>query len=102
MKTRNYEMTVVRTRRTLVPLEDAAGRLGLHPDIVRRFMEFGLFEPAEVTGARIMLDSAALRRIGVIQHLRNDLGVNLAGIGVVLELLDRIEALQRGGGRGYQ
>lgn len=102
MKERNYEITVVRTRPNLMPLEDAARRLGLHPDIVRRFLEFGLLEPAEVTGAEIMLDSVALHRIGVIQHLRRDLGINLPGIGVILELLDRLDALQRGVPHGYQ
>ena len=103
MKARKYEIAVVRTRRNLMPLEDAARRLGLHPDIVQRFLEFGLLEPAEVTGgAEIMLDPVALRRIGVIQRLRYDLGINLAGIGVILELLDRIDALQRGGRHGYQ
>ena len=101
MKARKYEIAVVRTRRNLMPLEDAARRLGLHPDIVHRFLEFGLLEPAEVTGAEIMLDPVALRRIGVIQRLRYDLGINLAGIGVILELLDRIDALQRGGRHGY-
>jgi DNA-binding transcriptional MerR regulator len=102
MKPKKYEIAVVRARRNLMPLEDAARRLGLHPDIVQRFLEFGLLEPAEVTGAEIMLDPVALRRIGVIQRLRYDLGINLAGIGVILDLLDRIDALQRGGRRGYQ
>jgi DNA-binding transcriptional MerR regulator len=102
MKARKYEIAVVRTRRNLMPLEDAARRLGLHPDIVQRFLEFGLLEPAEGTGAEIMLDPVALRRIGVIQRLRYDLGINLAGIGVILDLLDRIDALQRGGRHGYQ
>src|SRR5215510_11795715 len=97
MKETKYEITVVRTRRNLMPLQDAARRLGLHLDIVQRFLEFGLLEPAEATGAEIMLDPVALRRIGVIQRLRYDLGINLAGIGVILELLDRIDTLQRGG-----
>ena len=102
MKARKNEIAVVRTRSNLMPLEDAARHLGLHPDIVQRFLEFGLLEPAEVTGADIMLDPVALRRIGVIQRLRYDLGINLAGIGVILDLLDRIDALQRGGRHGYQ
>jgi DNA-binding transcriptional MerR regulator len=102
MKTRNYAIALVRRRRNLVPLEDAARRVGLHPDVIRRFLEFGLFEPAEVTGSDILLDSVALHRIGVIQHLRYDLGVNLPGIGVILELLDRIDALQHRGGNGHQ
>jgi len=102
MKATKYEIAVVRPRRNLMRLEDAARRLGLHPDVVQRFLEFGLLEPAEVTGTEIMLDPVALRRIGVIQRLRYDLGINLAGIGVILELLDRIDTLQRGGRRGYQ
>src|SRR5215813_12349786 len=101
MKTKKYEIAVVRTR-NLMPLEDAARRLGLHPDIVRRFLEFGLLEPTEVTGSEIMLDPVALHRIGMIQHLRYDLGINLPGIGVILELLDRIDALQLGGRHGHQ
>ena len=102
MKARKYEITLLRTRRNLMPLEDAAKRLGLHPDIVRRFLDFGLLEPAEMTGTQIMFDPVALHRIRVIQRLRCDLGINLAGIGVILELLDKIDALQRGGRHGYQ
>ena len=102
MKATKYEIAVVRPRRNLMRLEDAARHLGLHPDVVQLFLEIGLLEPAEVTGAEIMLDPVALRRIGVIQRLRYDLGINLAGIGVILDLLDRIDALQRGGRHGYQ
>ena len=102
MKATNYAITVVRTRRDLIRLEDAATRVGLHPDIVRRFLEFGLLEPAQVTNAGIMLDAVALHRISVIQHLRYDLGINLAGVGVILELLDRIDALQHGVRHGHQ
>ena len=102
MKSTKFEITVIRTRPNLMPLEDAAKRLGLHPDTIRRFLEFGLLESAQVTGPEILLDPIALSRIGTIQRLRCDLGINLAGIGVILELLDRIEALQRGGRDGHQ
>src|SRR5262245_34188213 len=102
MKPTNYAITVIQTQRNLMPLEDAARRLGLHPDIVRRFVEFGLLEPAEVTGAEIMLDPIALHRIGMIRRLRYDLGINLAGISVILDLLDRIDTLQRGSRYGHQ
>jgi DNA-binding transcriptional MerR regulator len=49
-----------------------------------------------------MLDAVGLHRITVIQHMRYDLGINLAGIGVILELLDRIDALQHGVRHGHQ
>ena len=102
MKIKSHEITVIRTRRNLIPLEDAARHVGLHPETVRRFIEFGLLESAQVSGADVLLDPVALRRIGVIQRLRCDLGINLAGIGVILDLLDRIDALQHGGRDGYQ
>jgi DNA-binding transcriptional MerR regulator len=101
MRAVKYELAVVRMRRNLTPLEDAAASLGVHPDLLHMFVDFGLLEPAEVTGEKIMFDPAAMRRIHVIQRLRCDLGINLAGIGVILDLLDRIDALQRGGRYGY-
>jgi chaperone modulatory protein CbpM len=102
MKATKYEIAIVRTRRNLTTLEDAAERLGVHPDMLRRFVEFGLLEPAEITGREIWFDPMTMHRIRVIQRLRYDLGINLAGIGVILDLLDRIDALQRGGRYGYQ
>ena len=95
MRATKYEIAVVRTRRNLTTLEDTAERLGLHPDMLRRFVEFGLLEPAEITGKEILFDPVTLHRIRVIQRLRYDLGINLAGIGVILDLLDRIDVLQR-------
>ena len=95
MRAMKFEIAVVRTRRDLTPLKEAAARAGLHPDVLSRFIDFGLLEPAEATGGEILFDPAAVQRIRVIQRLRHDLGINLAGIGVILDLLDRIDALQR-------
>ena len=36
-----------------------------------------------------------MERLGRILRLRRDLGVNLAGVGVILEMAERIENLQR-------
>jgi len=90
MKTTKYEILVLQPRRDLLPLEEAASRAGVHPEIVHRFIEFGLIAPSGGTAAEILLDAEAIHRIRVIQHLRCDLGVNLAGAGVILELLDRL------------
>ena len=89
MTTSKYEMTIVRSKSNLIPIEDAAAHFGIHSEVARYFVEFGLLEPAEVTGSIVMLDAAGMHRLGVIQRLRCDLGINLPGIGVILELLDR-------------
>ena len=76
-------------------VEAAAARVGLHPVLVERFVEFGLVEPVERTGAEIRLDAASLPRLVAISRLRTDLGVNLHGVAVILDLVDRLAALER-------
>jgi MerR family transcriptional regulator/heat shock protein HspR len=46
-----------------------------------------------------MFDPKAVKRIRVINRLRCDLGINLAGIAVILELLDRLSESPLHGGR---
>jgi DNA-binding transcriptional MerR regulator len=89
MTTTKYAMTIVRSKSNLISIEEAAAHFGIHEQLARCFVEYGLLEPAEVTGSRTMLDAAGMHRLGVIHRLRRDLGINLPGIGVILELLDR-------------
>ena len=91
-----YPLVVRRPGREHLTLEAAAARVGLHPVLVERFVEFGLVEPAERTGAELRLDAACLPRLVAISRLRADLGVNLAGVQVILDMRARIEELQRG------
>ncbi len=76
-------------------LNEVAYRLGLHPELIERFLNLGLIETVEHTGSGEMLfDSGVIPIIRRILRLRNDLGVNYAGIGVILELMSRVEALE--------
>ena len=90
-----YPLVLRRLPRERLTLEAAAARVGLHPVLVERFVEFGLVEPAERTGAEIRLDAACLPRLGAISRLRTDLGVNLHGVAVILDLVDRLAAVER-------
>jgi chaperone modulatory protein CbpM len=102
MRATKYQLIVLHPPRELLRLEEVASRAGLHPEIVRRFVDLGLIQPADAPSAGLMFDPEAVRRIRVIQHLRCDLGINLQGIAVILDLLERLNATQRGGDRGYQ
>jgi DNA-binding transcriptional MerR regulator len=90
-----YPLVPRRTSRERLTLEEAAARVGLHPVLVERFVEFGLVEPAERTGAELRFDPACLPRLVAISRLRQDLGVNLHGVAVILDLVERLAALQR-------
>jgi hypothetical protein len=62
---------------------------------VRRYLEFGLFEPdpaAAPEAPRFHASSAA--RVARAERLRHDLGLNYAGAVLVCELLDRISELE--------
>jgi hypothetical protein len=67
---------------------------------VRRYLEFGLLEPAKppptapMPSARFNPNTAA--RVARAERLRRDLNLNYAGAVLVVELLDRISELEAG------
>jgi MerR family transcriptional regulator/heat shock protein HspR len=89
----NYTIVVV--PQETCTAEELAARAGVHPGFVARLVEFGLLEPVRRQGDTLRFDAAAVLRIRTIGRLRESLGINLAGISVILDLLDRIGALQR-------
>jgi DNA-binding transcriptional MerR regulator len=87
-----YELMV--DEHHLVTIEELGRLVDLHPDLLQRYLVYGLIDPETETPCLLFAD-AAIVRIRKIQRLRSDLGLNLAGCGVVLDLLDRIEELER-------
>lgn len=89
---------LVRTRGgapPLVTLEALSRETGLHPDVIRRFVQFGLLAPRGGTVAAPLFgeqDAALLARAA---RLRRDLGVNYSGAVLASELLARIEDLEQ-------
>ncbi|OPZ87584.1 MAG: putative heat shock protein HspR [bacterium ADurb.Bin429] len=70
-----------------------AAMLEIHPQTLRLYERMGLIRPQRRGHIRMFCE-ADIERLRQIQRLKNDLGVNLAGIEVILRLLDRIEELQ--------
>jgi hypothetical protein len=77
-----------------LPLGGFARRAGLHPELVRRFVALGLLEATRDRAGELWLDPAELARVARVQRLRAGLPLNYASIGLVLDLLDRIEELE--------
>ena len=72
--------------------EEVAARCGLHPTLVERLVALGLIEPIE-GGNRFPPDVTL--RLQRALRLRRDLGLSYNGAALVLDLLDRIETLER-------
>ena len=80
----------------------AAELVGMHPQTLRIYEQRGLVRPKRTAGNTRLYSDADVERLQLIQRLTTDLGLNLAGVELVLRLEDelkkahaRIERLQR-------
>jgi DNA-binding transcriptional MerR regulator len=81
-------------RRARLDLGAAAALSGLHPDLVERFVDLGLLPLTTDATGRVWFTPEAPEQIRRIVRLHADLALNYAAIALVLELLERIEALE--------
>jgi len=77
-----------------VELTVVAQRAGVRIAVVRRYLEFGLFEPHPEPAEAPRYDPRTAARIARAERLRRDLGLNYSGAVLVCELLDRIRELE--------
>jgi DNA-binding transcriptional MerR regulator len=76
-------------------LSEVAYHCGLHPELIERLVTIGLVDYVEgEVGGEVLFPADVIPLLRRILRLRNDLGVNYAGIGVILELMARIESLE--------
>ncbi|MER7673639.1 chaperone modulator CbpM [Kitasatospora sp. NPDC096128] len=85
---------VYRTSPYQLPLVGVAGRSGLPPELVSRFVALGLVDAERDARGLLWFRPSAPSALARVQRLRTGLGLNYAAIGVVLDLLDRIERLE--------
>jgi len=66
----------------------------VHAELIVELVEEGVFAPIGREPQQWRFTGAHMRRARVAVHLQRDLGVNLAGAALALQLLDEIEALR--------
>ena len=72
----------------------AARMLGVRTQTLRYYERIGLIEPARTSGNQRVFSQTDVDRIRRIRGLMVDLGINLAGVEVIIGLLDRISNLE--------
>ncbi|MBA3534612.1 MAG: helix-turn-helix transcriptional regulator [Ardenticatenales bacterium] len=72
----------------------AARMVNLHPQTLRHYEKMGLVEPARTQGGVRMYSQQDIEKLQKINSLIADLGVNLAGVEVILNMSKQIEELQ--------
>jgi hypothetical protein len=74
--------------------EEFAGRVGMHPDLVRRFVALGLVPAVRDADGRLWFTTSQVAAVARLQRLRAALPLNYAALGLVVDLLDRITELE--------
>ncbi len=73
----------------------AADLVGMHPQTLRIYEAKGLVRPKRTPGNTRLYSEVDLDRLRLIQRLTTELGLNLAGVEMVLALRDEVERLNR-------
>ncbi|HEX5760040.1 MAG TPA: MerR family transcriptional regulator [Thermoanaerobaculia bacterium] len=83
-----------KTEKRFVMISVVAERYGIHPQTLRLYEREGLLKPVRSAGNTRLYDEEAIRRLETILTLTRDLGVNLAGVEVILNMKERMEEMQ--------
>ena len=68
----------------------AAELAGVHPQTLRTYESKGLVRPKRTPGGTRLYSEADVERLRIIQRLTTELGLNLAGVELVLRLEDEL------------
>ena len=72
-----------------------ADRYGIHPQTLRLYEREGLLKPSRTEGNTRLYSQEDLERLETILSLTRDLGVNLAGVEIILNMREKMERMQR-------
>jgi chaperone modulatory protein CbpM len=75
-------------------LETFARATAAHPDLIRRLVALGLLDAERDAAGALWFSPAQLAVVARIQRLRAGFALNYAAVGLVIDLLDRIETLE--------
>jgi MerR family transcriptional regulator/heat shock protein HspR len=71
-----------------------AKNYGIHPQTLRLYEREGLLQPSRTDGNTRLYSDADVERLEVILNLTRELGVNLAGVEIVLNMREKMERMQ--------
>jgi MerR family transcriptional regulator/heat shock protein HspR len=72
-----------------------ATQYDIHPQTLRLYEREGLLKPSRSEGNTRLYTEADVERLEVILSLTRDLGVNLAGVEIILNMREKMDAMQR-------
>jgi MerR family transcriptional regulator/heat shock protein HspR len=84
-----------RNRGHTYTISAVAAQYEIHPQTLRLYEREGLLKPSRSEGNTRLYTDSDLERLEVILSLTRDLGVNLAGVEIILNMREKMDAMQR-------
>jgi chaperone modulatory protein CbpM len=78
-------------RLTLRQLCDACA---VHAEYIIELVDVGFIEPSGIERSHWCFNGISIKRVQAAKRLQHDLGINLAGVALAIELIDEIEFLR--------
>jgi MerR family transcriptional regulator/heat shock protein HspR len=82
------------SQRKYLMISAVAERFEIHPQTLRLYEREGLIKPMRSAGNTRLYDRETVRRLETILTLTRDLGVNLAGVEVILNMNEQMAKMQ--------
>lgn len=82
-------------RKKYLMISAVAERFEIHPQTLRLYEREGLIKPPRSSGNTRLFDDETVRRLEIILSLTRELGVNLAGVEVILNMRDQMAQMRR-------
>jgi MerR family transcriptional regulator/heat shock protein HspR len=79
----------------LLTISDIAEKLAIHPQTLRLYEREGFIKPARTKGNTRLYAPQDVAQLRLILHLTRDLGVNLAGVEIILSMQDKLRHMQQ-------
>jgi MerR family transcriptional regulator/heat shock protein HspR len=88
-------MSKVRRKAKTYTISAVADQYELHPQTLRLYEREGLLKPSRSEGNTRLYTDEDLERLEIILSLTRDLGVNLAGVEIIINMREKMDAMQR-------
>src|SRR5574341_2676588 len=84
-----------KTGKAYYMISAVAQKYNIHPQTLRLYEREGLLKPSRTEGNTRLYTEQDLERLEFILSLARDLGVNISGMAIILEMRERMEEMQR-------
>jgi MerR family transcriptional regulator, heat shock protein HspR len=90
-----FSRSAMKKRAKTFTISAVAEQFELHPQTLRLYEREGLLKPSRSEGNTRLYTDTDLERLEIILSLTRDLGVNLAGVEIILNMREKMDSMQR-------